>query len=266
MNVCTQYATILFQILFGLSLNNMEDMLFQLILRGVARFTKLRALDIGDCSISVIGKTRVRTALRNRIVYLFSTFTDLCRLDLHKSELTGNLRELLEALPRSLEYLNLSSCSLQDEDLQYLADCKHTASLRELHLSSLVRRGEIESPDSILQCIQAFTPQLSILEVQNNEISDEHIGTLCDIICQFKHLKLLDASYNFLGQESLLKLVEAAAKCQSMQCTAINLLPIFGSDQDILDRRSAFQIKCEEVLHRCARRDLSLVIIAIGIE
>ncbi len=244
----------------------MEDMLFQYILRGVARFTKLRALDVGNCSISVTGKTRVRTALRSRIIYLFGTFTQLTRLDIRKSELTGNLGELLDTLTTPLEYLNLSGCTLNEEDFTYLSRSKHTKSLKELHVSSLIRRGDVQCPESILSCVESMQETLQVLAIQNNEIGDDHVGRLCSMLPRFKKLKLLDTLYNFMGQESLLKLVEASTTCPSLHCMAINLLPIFGTDQDVMDRRISFQHKCEEVLQRCQRRDMSLVVVAIGIE
>jgi hypothetical protein len=266
---CAPFLALLGQdseVLQGLSLNNMEDMLFQYILRGVARFTKLRALDVGNCSISVTGKTRVRTALRSRIMYLFGTFTQLTRLDIRKSELTGNLGELLNALNTPLEYLNISGCNLNEEDFTYLAKCKHTKSLKELHVSSLVPRGDLESPECVLACVEAMQETLNVLAIQNNEIGDDHVGRLCNMMSGFKKLRLLDTLYNFMGQDSLLRLVEAATKCASLHCMAINLLPIFGSDMDVMERRLSFQHKCEEVLERCHRRDMSLVVVAIGIE
>ena len=241
-------------------------MLFQYILRGVARFTNLRALDIGNCSVSITGRTRVRVALRARIVYVFGSFTSLQRLDLRKSELAGNLQELLNALRLPLEYLNLSGCQLALEDLAYLSNCKHTSSLKELHVSSLVRRGEIISPDSILDCVETMASNLSVLELQNNELGNDQVDRLCNLLPKFHQLKMLDTLYNFMSQESLLRVVESSTRCKSVHCLAVNLLPVFGNEAAVMERRVEFQRQCEELLSRHQRRDITLVVIAIGIE
>ena len=241
-------------------------MLFQYILRGVARFSNLRALDIGNCSVSITGRTRVRVALRARIVYVFGAFTNLTRLDLRKSDLVGNLQELLNALRLPLEYLNLSGCHLALDDLNYLGNCKHTDSLKELHLTSLVRQGEIVSPDSILDCVESMVSNLAVLEIQNNEIGNNQVDRLCDLLPKFQNLTLLDTLYNFMSQESLLRVLEAATRCQSIHCMALNLLPVFGNEAAVMGRRVEFQGQCEELLSRHQRLDIALVVIAIGIE
>ena len=244
----------------------MDDETFQGVLNGVTRFSHLKALDLGNCNICVTGRTRVRSLLRARIVNLFSNFQCLQRLDLRKSELIGNVSTLLETLKTPLEYVNLSGCHVGEEDLTYLGNCHHTSSLHELHLSSLVRKGEIVASHGLLECVSHMTENLVVLEIQNNEIGNDQIETLCNLVPKFKKLKMLDTLYNFMSQESLLKLVKACANCPPLHCLALNLLPIFGSEQAVLERRLAFQQDCEHVLLHCKRQDMTLLVVAIGIE
>ncbi len=244
----------------------MEDMLFQYILKGVARFPNLQALDVGNCSISLTGRTRVRSALRSRILTFYRSFTQLTRLDIRKSELTGNLEGLLDALQTPLEYLNISSCSLNEDDLRSLSQCRHTHSLRELHVSSLVHKGDLKTPDCILDCVENMTDNLVVLEIQNNDIGNDHHDRLCELVLQFKQLKMLDTLYNMMSQSSLLTLVKACAQCASLGCLALNLLPVLGTGELVLERRRAFQKELEDALLRWERRDLTLLVVAIGIE
>ena len=256
------------QVLQGLSLNNMEGFLFQYILSGVARFQGLRALDIGNCSISVVGRTRMRSALRMRIVNLFSKFTQLCRLDLSKSKLKGELGKILEVLQYPLEYLSLDYCTLDKEDTHYLGHCRHTCSLRELHMKHVLGvEGGCLQPRDILDCLENMTGNLVVLDLQNNDMHDgeECLPRLFTLLPKFSQLYILDTLYNYLQEDMLLKLVTACTHCKNLSYLALNLIPIFGDQEEVARKRENFEGRCNQVMEANRRTDITLYVMAIGV-
>ena len=163
--------------------------MFQYILRGLERFTSLRALDVADCNISVSGNTRTRQVLRERIVGLFSKFTHLTRLDLSYSDLQGHVTTLLDALKTPLQYLNISGCAVEAYDLIYLGNCKHSKSLKEIHLSALVQRGRIETPEPVLNCLEQLISTAVVVAVQSNDIEGPYAQQLCQMLSKSKQFK-----------------------------------------------------------------------------
>ncbi len=244
----------------------MEDMLFQYILRGVQRFTALQALDIGDCSISVSGSTRVREALRQRIVGLFSSFTRLVRLDLSYSDLQGHLGTLLDALTVPLQYLSIAGCAVEESDLVYLSGCKHSASLKEVHLNALVQRGQIGTPEPVLTCLQRLcSSHLVVAAIQSNNIDASCVEQLCSIVSGAACLKILDTLYNLLDVEDVLKITHSACKCASLRVLTVNLRPVMEEHEVIVANRLELQGKVQDILKRNDREDITMVVVAMGV-
>ena len=242
-------------------------MLFQYILKGVERFTSLQALDIGDCSVSVSGNTRTRQVLRQRIVGLFSKFTNLFRLDLSYSDLQGHLVTVLEALRVPLQYLSIAGCAVEEYDLVYLGNCKHTTSLKEIHLNALVHRGKIETPVPVLNCVETFVTTTVVVAVQSNSIEQKHVDQLCRIVSKSTSLKVLDTLYNLLTEEALLHLTEGICRCASLRVLTLNLQPVVAEEHaTVVTHRQNVQRKVQQVLNRNKREDITVVIIAMGIE
>ena len=240
-------------------------MLFQYILKGVERYTSLQALDIGDCSVSVSGSTRTRQALRQRIVRLFYTFTNLLRLDLRHSDLQGHLRTLLDALSLPLQYLSISGCAVEEDDLRYLSNCKHSTSLKEIHLSDLVKRGLIHTPVPVLNCLEHLISTVVVAAIQSNNIEQKNVEQLCKIVSKSSSLKALDTLYNLLSVEAVLQLTQRACECTSLRLLAINLQSVLGEQQDaVVNKRLELQRKVQQVLHRNNRSDITVVVVAMG--
>ena len=245
----------------------MGDMLFQYILKGVERFTHLRALDIGDCSVSVSGNTRTRQILRQRIVGLFSKFTNLARLDLSYSDLQGHLVTVLDALSAPLQYLSISGCAVEEYDLLYLSNCKHSTSLKEIHLNALVYRGRIDTPIPVLNCIEQLVSTAVVVAIQSNTIEQKHVDQLCNIVSKSTSLKILDTLYNQLTEEALLQLTENVCKCTSLRVLTLNLQPMVTEEHAaLMTSRQNLQRKVQEILHRNNRRDITVVVVAMGVE
>ena len=242
-------------------------MLFQYILKGVERFTSLRALDIGDCSVSVSGNTRTRELLRERIVGLFAKFTNLIRLDLSYSDLQGHLITLLDALSTPLQYLNISGCAVEEFDLIYLGNCKHSRSLKEIHLSALVQRGRIDTPLPILNCLKQLVSTTTVVAIQSNEIEGDFAEQLCQMVSKSESLKILDTLYNLMSEEMLMQLADKACECTSLRVLTVNLQPVLTDDETaVVSRREMLQSKIQEIMHKNNRTDITVVVVAMGVE
>ena len=108
-----------------------EFLLAQLDDQHLSPFRCVRQLCISDCGLSLAGPLSHRVHLTS----LLSTLLYLRRLDLSGTDTGGMLGQVLTEIPCPLEYLNLSNSQLEWEDLDGLAQSKHTVSLKELNIA-----------------------------------------------------------------------------------------------------------------------------------
>ncbi len=249
-------------------MSSWDGVVFPYLLKGLERFTSLHALDLGDCSLALSENTGTRFLLRQRFVGLFSQLTRLTRLDISYSDIRGHLSTLLDVLSVPLHYLSVSGCDLEVADLTYLSSCKHSASLKEVHLNGLVHRGNIDSPDPVLNCLeQLCAAGVAVAAIQSNDIEGHRIETLCRILSTSSHLKILDTLYNLLDEDALLELAQRATLCASLKVLSINLRPLVDHQPDeIVARRTQMQQKVEEIMQRNSRCDITVVVVAMGVE
>ena len=99
--------------------------------------------NITELNVSAFGSEQLlKTALaqnpsvRDDLYESLSSLVHLKRLRLNALEITGHVRRLLGSLKLPLEYLNLTSCRLDPDDLEYLAESSHISSVRVLILSN----------------------------------------------------------------------------------------------------------------------------------
>lgn len=210
------------KLLDGLSLHQLEEGVFFLVLPDLQCFTHLRSLDISDCNIYLQeGVTRRRRSTRTLLCETFQCFTSLCRLNLSFNFLIGCLGEVLESLRMPLEYLSIRGCDVNDSDLVSLGESKHAASLRELNMSKLchfsIYDNDRISPGNILKVVKNF-PQMTLLNLAQNHLSDTNVKDFsCDTLIHMTRLKGLDISGNILALDSQVELARACAHVPSMQ-------------------------------------------------
>ena len=99
--------------------------------------------NITELNVSAFGSEQLlKTALaqnpsvRDDLYESLSSLAHLKRLRLNALEITGHVRRLLGSLKLPLEYFNLTSCRLDTDDLEYLAESSHASSVRVLILSN----------------------------------------------------------------------------------------------------------------------------------
>lgn len=78
-----------------------------------------------------------------------ASLVHLKRLRLNALDLVSHTRLLLDSLAVPLEHLNLTSCRLNSDDLEYLVESKHVSSLRSLVLSN----DDLESKTPIVRAL-----------------------------------------------------------------------------------------------------------------
>ena len=74
--------------------------------------------------------------IRDLLQESIASLVNLKRLRLNSLEITNHVRRLLGSINLPLEYLNITSCRLGDDDLEYLAESVHASSVRMLVLSN----------------------------------------------------------------------------------------------------------------------------------
>ena len=138
-NICNTPVYVMFfplcfkQTPTGLSVDQVpEEGVHQLLshLDQVSTCLDLHAISIINSSLDLTHMT-----LRSKVMVVMRKYHDLKRIDLTGSQLSSELEQLLECLHSPLEYLNLSYCCVQQNDLDSLCRSQHCSSLRDLDLS-----------------------------------------------------------------------------------------------------------------------------------
>ncbi|XP_063407047.1 uncharacterized protein LOC134690855 [Mytilus trossulus] len=206
----------------GIELKQLEEGIFFLVASDLQKFKNVRALDLQDCNIYLQeGRTRSRTALRNKIVETLNCFSNLIRLDLSFNYLLGCLGEILTALKQPLEFLSLRGCDLNENDLSCLTKSQHAIHLKELNLSKVCQFSIYDndriSPMFLLKITKHFS-NVKILSLAQNHLPDASVSEFCHILRHdLKYLKVLDIAGNILTEENLTDITKALAHIKSMQ-------------------------------------------------
>lgn len=206
----------------GIELKQLEEGIFFLVASDLQKFKNVRALDLQDCNIYLQeGRTRSRTALRNKIVETLNCFPNLIRLDLSFNYLLGCLGEILTALKQPLEFLSLRGCDLNENDLSCLTKSQHANHLKELNLSKVCQFSIYDndriSPMFLLKITKHFS-NVKILSLAQNHLPDASVSEFCHILRHdLEYLKVLDIAGNILTEENLTDITKALAHIKSMQ-------------------------------------------------
>ena len=167
------------------------------------RFHSIRFLDLGNCAFDVTESPETVDHMTEAL----SGLLHLDRLSLAHNCITDCLSTLLSGLSRGLQFLDLSSCLLSEEDLNFLADSVHIQSLRSLSLAS----NELSFKwDSVLNLTDKLSSNMRILDLNSNEFVESQLVTLTRMTLSstFSSLALLDLSWHEIRLSTLLNLVE----------------------------------------------------------
>jgi Ran GTPase-activating protein (RanGAP) involved in mRNA processing and transport len=254
----------------GIWLENLEENVFLRACQNLHSFSHIQGFAVPNCNVMLLaGRTRRRTAVRRLFTETLSAFTQLVRLDLSQNCFAGCLPEILDALPRPLEYLCLRECDLLDSDIHYLSTSRHAASIKQLNVSKICGLFPEDNfaveTGVLVRCLQKFT-SLQILHMQQNQITDSKIAQVCQSICSdWSHLKALNISDNIFSSESALRIVEACVHCSSLQNLKIPYSHnLFDAINMMENGRQQFSRRVREILERNKRTDIDVEVFCVA--
>lgn len=256
------------QSLEGISLQQLEEGVLQIICQDITKFKDLHNLDIQDCNLYLKeGITRSRTVTRTKLCDMLGSFIHLRRLDISFNFLIGCLGELLDSLQRPLEYLSVRGCDLNESDLKNLANSKHAPHLRELNLSKLCSLSMNDNDRIMPMCIirtAKHFPSVSVLNVSQNNLPDSGTREFCEILNEsFPVLKGLDISGNIMQFENQLEIAKACTQIPAMQLIRLTCISSSMNEGMFLDNFEAGTMskKLKDVMRSKGRDDIDVDIV-----
>ena len=119
------------------------------------------------------------------------------------------------ALPRllHLQTLCLSSCHLDDEDMQELEASLEVLPLRELDLAS---NWLSEESGECLERMLDAQPRLQVLSVKDNMLGDEGVQAVARAVCRHTALRILDLCRVGMGAQGVHCVVAVVSKCHTL--------------------------------------------------
>jgi len=182
--------------------------------------------DVTSCLLSSapylkgLGLTKVSLTILNQLL----TMPYLQQLDLANIELGGHLGALNSKTYR-LHYLNLSNCSLGNDDLESLIRSSHPYTLRQLDLS----RNHFCDPSGRVCGLILFCKYLKNLEVLDISSCDIHqwnvsvIGQLMESLKALPNVKILNLDHNKFSSFVLMKYVTCLGESESLRYLSVSL-------------------------------------------
>lgn len=258
------------QTLEGICLEQLEEGIFFIVSSDIKKFSRIRALDLQDCSIYLQqGRTRSRASGRMQITSAFTNFHNLTRLDISRNYIVGCLGEILDALRTPLSFLSLHGCDLNESDLDALTKSPHAQSLRELYLSKLcqisITNFDRISPAYLLKITQHF-PRLTLLNLSQNYIPVSSIPEFSHILLtHLTQLKGIDLSCNF-SSENLLEIIRACAKVRSMQWIRVTYILNIMEELGIVEadhNMAVMETKIVDMLKGMCRDDIRVKVVRL---
>ncbi|GAB1299521.1 Leucine-rich repeat-containing protein 14 [Apodemus speciosus] len=206
-----------------LRFNNLGLRGLSVIIPHVARFQQLASLRLhyvhGDSrQPSVDGEDNFRYFLAQ-----MGRFTCLRELSMGSSLLSGRLDQLLSALQRPLESLELAFCALLPEDLRCLAQSSHAAHVKKLDLSGNDLSGNQLTPFQGL--LQAVAPTLLHLELTECQLADAQLLATLPTLTRCASLRYLGLYGNPLSMAGLKELLRDSV-VQTELRTVVHPFPV----------------------------------------
>lgn len=182
-------------------------------------FKELRFLDLGSCAFDLANHPSAVESL----AYAFTQLPHLERLSLACNCLTGRLSELLDSIQRGLVLLDLSSCSLNDEDLEYLGESKHLDSLVSLSLARNELNLHWERIQQMICGLEDTKSNLRILDLSSNDFVESQLTNLSQsALGPLKSLALFDLSWHELPLSTLIEIIELFASRTNLRTFCVS--------------------------------------------
>ena len=200
---------------------------------------------------------------------VLSKFNHLSRLDIARNCFAGCLEEVLESIPSNLEYLCVRECDLIDKDIQYLSDCRHTLSLKELNASKICGLFPDDSfavsTSVLVRCLKHFT-ELRVCHLQQNQITDAKVPVLNETFKDhWPHMKGINISDNIISKEAVVEMLHTCSKMKTLQQLIVPFSHNLLEAMNVMEHgRVEFVEQVQQILRRHGRMDLDVKILSLA--
>ena len=193
----------------NLSLNS-ADLTFEFGNANLVTFDneKLMYLDLSHCKLPYVAV--------NHIFMLLSYCKSLTHLNLHSCTITEKVS--LKALlynKYSLQYLNVCSCNLQEEQIIVIVEClRKSNSLQHLLLNS-----NIITDVAAIQIASMIISSISLKQLALSDCELEELGILniCKSLQKISSIQHLDLSYNIISDEVAVSIASSLSNNTSLE-------------------------------------------------
>ncbi|XP_070580758.1 leucine-rich repeat-containing protein 14-like [Ptychodera flava] len=220
------------------------------ILPDLVKLKKLKALGISYNLLDFTKEGAVFQRAAGALKNALAGFHYLNRLDLSNNRIGGSLKKLISNIKQRLEYLDLSMCSLTDDDLEYLGTCDRIGVLRELDLSRNNLSREPELLYKLIRHIEGSVEHLSLNRCQLFKV--DHLGHRLSLACRScLKLRTISVMQNRLKEDDYLNIMEKCTLITSVDNLYISM-PVDHFDGEgnlIEERKRQFFENVKRVLH-----------------
>ena len=204
----------------------------------IAQFSNLVSLDLSCNNIDLLSHDSVCTCMAE----MFQCLPYLTRLDLSSNWIKTKLRTILTGIPQPLRYLKLSGCGLRACDLQYLCDSHHITALSELDLSENNLGRDF---DIFKRLLDAVAKNLILLELEDCEISEDHLLELVKFVPKLHKLKFWNLSRNTFFIDTQLVLVKHLVQMAELEAVKVsfpNDVFVSAEESEINEEKAKFSL------------------------
>lgn len=151
---------------------------------------------------------------------------------------------------------------MSDSDVAYLAASRHARSLRHLNVSRVCGLFPDDdfavSTSALLAALPCFG-QLSVIHLQQNQLTDTRCAALCSAVRHWTTLQSLNLADNILGTDSVVALIQQCARVPSVRTLRLpyahNMLE--GANLLAVARRQ-FEARVRRELKLLGREDIEV--------
>lgn len=214
----------------------MDEMKYSMTVIG--KFTNITELNLSGFSMhSEYSFMLDHDVIKSDLKSAFKGFNNLKRLRINSIKFKNSLESFLQHLRNPLEYLNISSCGLNDADLVYLANSMHATCLNNLVLRDNELAAHIRSLGLLLnKCAK----QMEILDLGCNSFTSDMCMQLLDEIVRMPKLKML-VTLDVLTFDNYVKMADKLNACKSFVSWRINFSSDYYSQSVRIRNKSKFR-------------------------
>ncbi|XP_053552342.1 leucine-rich repeat-containing protein 14 [Bombina bombina] len=198
-----------------LRFNNLGLSGLNILLPLMTKFSNLQSLKLPYSNVDV---RRLSPAMEEELQNFASQLGQLSalkELNLGSSRLSGRLRQLLGALQKPLESLELAFCYLLPVDVYYLCQSIHVSSLKKLDLSGNNLTQVLLQP--FQQLLTKVSQCLLHLDIMECKLTDTELSAIIPALCHCSQLRYLGFFCNPVSSQGLRMLLQSSVLLSELQ-------------------------------------------------